>query len=572
MALQAVGAAIAAVGSVMKIFGKDTDYPATWSAVRIVRGQAQVMGSSFALDTGDPANGTAMAQSYADYMNAQMDTLGLTEEQRSSITTPGITVGVVAPDRPGAVPDGGFFFGQMDGGSGWMSGIQGGNQGFTSPESAVQALTSYAFNEALKPDPSTIDWRGYVEGNDTVLEEYEDYKDDQREEGRSWMSKSTWAQRYYSTSASKGYWPKIQNTAMDTTTAGKLAYSAANPGMMDLGLDIQVPVKFQDKNFWTKVGGIAQKVGAAMAAAGYATAGTTAGSATSGLTTVGEGGAVLGEAAAPNLYAETAKAGFRNWLSEKVRDGGGDDKELVITDADAELQQILHNIDEIILNSRAYDFIEPEAQTVGASTETVQTSADSAEPTELPGEGGDTGQVDSPEGDTLDNTSGEGETSKSDEVTPEEDDEDDKSLIILDFPSPGQSTPNEGDIVVEDEPTPFEQFEIENANIEGLDSTTDATPQEVEDITNDDSPAQEGEDTETPILAGDIVGGGNDAPTVTGVTTTGEGDGSFDLPDIDIPAPKPKPVFSDFGIPIYAPLALEKFRKAKSLQMPEFLT
>lgn len=619
MTVQAIGVGLMAAGALGKVLGKDTDYPALWGAIRIDNGVAKVVGDQYALDTGDKADALRMATAYADYMNGTLDAMGLTPEQRATISTPGITVGLVAGDRPGAVSEGGFFFGQMDGGSGWMSGITANNQGFSSPESAMNGLMAYAFNEAIKPDLSNTDWKTYAQNNVdrdgySLEEAYLDYKYDQQEEGRGYASLSTWMQRNYEQEAGHGNWPKIQHPTMDADTAGRLSYVASNPPQVfDFGLGLAVPEKFNDSNFWNKVGGVAMKVGAAMAAAGY----TAAASGTSNLAfgTVVEGGGTVGTAAVTEAgLKEVAVEGFKQWLSSEISDiaeGNKEMSEVTSQSDDEDLQQILWNIDEILKTEYSYEYKDsaqlPSSNTVssgGGSTldDGVQGTAPSESGVEqvegsgqtstvndgttpsTTGEAGVTYGQEVPEefnenltsDDTLSNTAGDEVIPEDDVVATENPDELGVGDVIAgavlldDILNQPQSDAPEDDNV----PRTADGTVIGDTSVGQQTGPIAEAGPDISSTWEPDFTTGAGEDIQTGTGGETGTGYGNEAEPLGDGTAeeTGDSGSDSDLPDIDIPSPTSGPQFSDFGIPIYAPLALEKYRKQRSLEMPEFLT
>lgn len=588
MAIQQVaGAALLSLGTLSKMLGKDMDYPVSWSAVKIVNGQAVPMTNFVhSLDTNNKqstlghADALSAAQAFADHINNTLDTLELTPEQRSQLNTEkGITVGIMAGDRPGAVSQGGYFFGYQDAGDGFMSGITGGNQGFTTAEEALTEFTKFAFDDLVKPSYQNVDWAQYSRDNPVVNEEYEDYVEDQREEGRSYMGRSAWTQREYSNLVGRvDGWPVIDD-GMDPELRGKLTYAAQNTTVDNLGLQIEIPEKYQDGNVFTRLGKIAQFAGSAL----YG---------------------INPELALTN--GVLLEAGVKTYLGGELLDnitgGTSDTPEQEPLEDDEALEQILHNIDNILLSDHdlspkspqlsgdhvlSDNTYSPTADGVQTSTSTESsveqvessgpepTSDDAATPNDNYGD-----SVDAPDttaSDVLDNTSGtvdeevlegndqaEAPTETNIVIDTVEDVVDwlagllrtDDGTVIGDATVGGQTgTTGGSDGAVNT------VGDIEFQDIDISDEAFDPNNPAVDD--NPTNSADEGEPGT--IIVPPTGGGGDPAEPVPNTTS-----GGVDIdPDIDLPEPEPgPPTYGDLNVNRWGYLSLEPHRKKQTLLNP----
>ena len=287
-----------AAGTLSRMLGKDKDYPTNFGNIRIKNGVAMPVGGIFAYDKGKSEDAKALVDASVQHLNDVIDGMGLSPEQRQGLNTSGITVGVISKGRPGAVSKAGFFFGDQGKSdptkSEFLSGVKARDQGFQSPEEALANLSKFMLKTAISQDDRQVDWNLVKQNNPELVEEYEDYRYDQKEEGRASLGENQWLRKQYD----KGGFDIPAKEGLDPQLIETVNTFIPQIKAENLGLNIEIPETFNQANPWTVGGKAAQLIGAGMTGAGLlqGTAGATAGAseAVSGAmpaaTEVGSGG------------------------------------------------------------------------------------------------------------------------------------------------------------------------------------------------------------------------------------------------------------------------------------------
>jgi hypothetical protein len=187
--------------------------------------------------------------------------MGLTPEEMQGLTTPGITVGVISEGRPGNVSKGGFFFGDQSSGEGFLSGIEGANQGFKEANDGISALTKYMLNTATT---GTQDFEAYVENNPKM------YANWQNRNNRS-ISLEQWGKNHYEASGKAAGREVPSSSTANPAAVTKIQGVLPSITPANMGFDLPEYKTFNQSNEWTIGGTVAQITGAVMVGYGLST-------------------------------------------------------------------------------------------------------------------------------------------------------------------------------------------------------------------------------------------------------------------------------------------------------------